>query len=76
MADLAQGLAWGEAKKRLAARIQAELEEPCRRYAELTANPGRIEEILQAGAAKARQEARTLLAEVRDAVGIRSLSPR
>lgn len=70
---LAEGLAWGEAKKLLAAKINAELSEPRERYAELTANPAKIEEILQAGAAKARQEARILLDEVRDAVGIRAL---
>ncbi|WP_416188923.1 tryptophan--tRNA ligase [Neisseria sp. CCUG17229] len=70
---LAEGLAWGEAKKLLAAKINTELAEPRERYAALTANPAQIEEILQAGAAKARKEARVLLDEVRDAVGIRAL---
>ncbi|PSJ79327.1 tryptophan--tRNA ligase [Neisseria iguanae] len=70
---LAEGLAWGEAKKLLATKINTELSEPRERYAALTANPAQIEEILQAGAAKARKEARVLLDEVRDAVGIRAL---
>ena len=70
---LAEGLAWGEAKKLLAAKINAELAGPRERYAALTANPAQIEEILQAGAAKARREARVLLDQVRDAVGIRAL---
>lgn len=70
---LADGLAWGEAKKLLGAKINAELAEPRERYAELTATPAKIEEILQAGASKARQEAREFLAQVRDAVGIRPL---
>ena len=70
---LAEGLAWGEAKKLLAAKINAELSEPRERYNELTANPSQIEDILQAGAAKARKEARELLDQVRDAVGIRPL---
>ena len=70
---LAEGLAWGEAKKLLAAKINAELAEPRERYNELTANPSQIEDILQAGAAKARKEARELLDKVRDAVGIRPL---
>lgn len=70
---LADGLAWGEAKKLLGAKINTELAEPRERYAELTATPAKIEEILQAGASKARQEAREFLAQVRDAVGIRPL---
>lgn len=70
---LADGLAWGEAKKMLAAKINQELTEPRARYQELTARPDRIEEILQAGAAKARREARPLLDKVRAAVGIRAL---
>lgn len=70
---LAEGLAWGEAKKMLAAKINAELAEKRERFAALTANPAQIEEILQAGAQKARREARALLDKVRDAVGIRAL---
>lgn len=70
---LADGLAWGEAKKLLAARINAELAEPRERYAALTARPAQIEDILQAGAQKARQKARGFLDQVREAVGIRPL---
>lgn len=70
---LAEGLAWGEAKKILGAKLNAELAPKRERFNELMANPAQIEEILQAGAAKARQEARLLLDQVRDAVGIRCL---
>ena len=70
---LAEGLAWGEAKKLLAAKINAELAEPRERYNALTAQPAQIEEILQAGAQRARKQARVLLNNVRDAVGIRAL---
>ena len=70
---LAEGLAWGEAKKLLSAKINAELAEPRERYNALTAQPAQIEEILQAGAQKARKQARVLLDSVRDAVGIRAL---
>ncbi|MCP2041584.1 tryptophanyl-tRNA synthetase [Neisseria sp. HSC-16F19] len=70
---LAEGLAWGEAKKMLAAKINAELADKRARYEELTAKPAVIEDILQAGAVKARREARALLDQVRDAVGIRTL---
>ncbi|MBF0803031.1 MULTISPECIES: tryptophan--tRNA ligase [unclassified Neisseria] len=70
---LAEGLAWGEAKKLLTEKINAELAEPRERYAELTTDPAQIEAVLQEGAAKARREARVLLDKVRDAVGIRAL---
>ncbi len=70
---LADGLAWGEAKKMLAAKIGAELDGYTESYHELTAHPQRIEDILQAGARRARKRARELLNQVRDAVGIRPL---
>lgn len=70
---LADGLAWGEAKKMLAAKINTELADKRDRFHDLTAHPAQIEEILQAGAAKARQQARPMLDAVRDAVGIRVL---
>ena len=70
---LAEGLALGEAKNLLGAKLNAELAPKRERFNELMANPAQIEEILQAGAAKARQEARLLLDQVRDAVGIRRL---
>ncbi|MDO4643002.1 MAG: tryptophan--tRNA ligase [Cardiobacteriaceae bacterium] len=69
------GIGWGEAKQALFEQINAELAEPRERYQELTANPARIEDILQAGATKARQYARPLLDSVRDAIGIRKLNP-
>lgn len=70
---LAEGLAWGEAKKMLAAKINLELADKRQRFAELTAQPAIIEDILQAGAEKARSQAQPLLAQVREAVGIRPL---
>ena len=70
---LNDGLAWGEAKKVLGAKLNAELAEKRDLYHELIANPAQIEEILQAGAQKARIEARLMLDQVRDAIGIRSL---
>ena len=67
-------MAWGEAKKVLAAKIGEELEPLTDKYNELIAHPTQIEEILQAGAAKARVEARECLAQVKDAIGIKSLA--
>lgn len=72
--QLNEGLAWGEAKKLLAAKIGDELDGFTDTYNDLIANPQRIEDILQAGASKARVQARELLAQVKDAVGIRSLA--
>ena len=69
----AEGIGWGDAKQALFEQINAELAEPRERFRELTANPARIEDILQAGAAKARKHTRPLLDAVRDAVGIRPL---
>ena len=70
---LNDGLAWSEGKKVLGAKLNAELAEKRDLYYELIANPAQIEEILQAGAQKARVEARLMLDQVRDAIGIRSL---
>lgn len=70
---LADGLAWGEAKKMLASKINTELSDKRLRYEELMTQPKLIEDILQAGAQKARQQAQSLLTAVREAVGIRRL---
>ena len=69
----ADGIGWGDAKQQLFELINAELAEKRERFAELTANPSRIEDILQAGADKARKVAHERLQQVREAVGIRAL---
>ncbi len=71
-ADLVAGLAWGEAKQRLFALLDAELGEARERYNALIAKPAELEDILQAGAAKARKIATPFLGELREAVGLRS----
>jgi tryptophanyl-tRNA synthetase len=72
-ADLRAGLAWGEAKQRLCGLIEAHIGPKRAAYAELMAHPERIEEILQAGASKARARATPFLAEIRQAVGLRRM---
>ena len=67
------GLSWGEAKQALFELIDDELSEPRARYEELMARPSEVEERLQAGAEKARRIAMPLMAELREAVGIRPL---
>ncbi len=74
-AELRAGLGWGEAKQRLFAQIDAEIGPMRERYEQLMANPERIEQILQEGAAKARAIAAPLLARLREAVGLRRFQP-
>ena len=69
----ADGIAWGEAKQLLFERIDREVAPMRENYQSLIANPARIEEILQAGAAKARQVATPFMGELRRAVGLRNL---
>lgn len=70
---LNDGLSWGEAKKLLSTKIGAQLDGFTDRYNDLIAHPAQIEDILQAGANKARKEAKERLAQIKDAVGIRAL---
>ncbi|MCQ4167007.1 tryptophan--tRNA ligase [Tahibacter harae] len=70
-AALAGGLGWGEAKQRLFERLERDIAPMRARYEELIAQPARIEEILQAGAARARQLSVPFLAQLREAVGLR-----
>ncbi len=69
----ANGIAWGDAKQVLFERIDQEIAPMRERYTELMANPERIEAILMAGAAKARQIATPFMAQLRHAVGLRRL---
>lgn len=70
--QLESGLGWGDAKNLLAARIEQELAPMRERYADLMDRPDRIEDILQAGAAKARSLSQPFMARLRDAVGLRA----
>ena len=73
-AELEAGLAWGEAKQRLFTLLDEQLAEPRERYHELLAKPNELEEILQAGAVKARKVATPFLQELREAVGLRTFA--
>jgi tryptophanyl-tRNA synthetase len=72
--EFANGIAWGEAKKRLFELVNAEIAPARERYAELLNSPQEIEDILQAGAQRARSISRPFIEELRAAVGIRALS--
>lgn len=69
---LEQGLGWGEAKDQLFRLIDEQLAPMRDQYQDLIAAPDRIEEILQAGAAKARKRSAPLMERVREAVGLRT----
>ncbi len=70
-AHLEEGLGWGEAKERLFRRIDDELAPMRERYESLVAHPDEVEEILLAGARKARAVATPFLDRLRTAVGLR-----
>lgn len=72
-AELQAGLAWGEAKQRLVAQIERQVGPMRAAYDGLMAHPERIEEILQAGARKARAVAQPFLEQLRHAVGLRPM---
>lgn len=70
----AAGIGWADAKQMLFERIDTEIAPMRERYEHLVGHPAELEDILQAGAAKARQRATPFIRELRDAVGLRSLA--
>lgn len=70
--ELLQGLGWGEAKSRLFTLLDSELSEKREHYNRLLERPADLEDILLAGAEKARKIATPFLGELREAVGLRS----
>jgi len=71
---LEDGIAWGEAKQVLFECLEAVVAPMRERYQALIAQPALIDEILLAGAAKARAVATPKLAELRAAIGLRGAS--
>lgn len=70
--ELLQGLGWGEAKSRLFTLLDSQLGEARENYHRLIERPADLEDILLAGAEKARKVATPFLGELREAVGLRS----
>ncbi len=70
--QLEAGMGWGDAKDALSDRIEQDLAPMRERYADLMAHPERIEDILQAGAGKARRLSQPLMERLREAVGLRT----
>ena len=71
---LQQGLAWGDAKQQLFERIDQEIGPMRERYNHLLGHPAEVEDLLMAGAVKARAIATPFMRELRHAVGLRPMS--
>ena len=72
--QLEAGMGWGEAKQALYEKLEGEIAPMRERYDALIANPARLEEILMAGATKARKLATPAIERLREAVGLRNLN--
>jgi len=72
----AEGISWSDAKQVLFEHIDAEIAPMRHKYEHLVSHPQELEDILQAGAAKARTRATPLMKELREAVGLRNLAAR
>ncbi len=70
----AAGISWSDAKQQLFERIDREISPMRERYESLVANPALIESTLREGAQKARAIATPFMAQLREAVGLRSLA--
>lgn len=70
----ADGIGWGDAKKRLFTLINEEIGEARERYNDLLTRPADIEDVLQQGAQKARAVSVPMLEQVRDAIGLRTFN--
>ena len=73
--EFENGIAWGEAKKRLFELVNTEVSDARERYNQLLAEPDHIEAILKKGAEKAREYSVPFLDRLKAAVGISPLTP-
>ena len=70
----ADGIAWGDAKTMLLDRVDQEIAPMRAAYDDYMAHPEKVEALLLAGAKKARAIATPFMAQLRSAVGLRSLA--
>ncbi|HEV2950024.1 MAG TPA: tryptophan--tRNA ligase [Gemmataceae bacterium] len=70
----AGGMGYGEAKKALLEKIDTYFAPARQRRKELARNPNDVEDVLRKGAQRARAEAQATMAQVREAVGMKSKS--
>lgn len=72
-AFLKGGMGYGDAKQKLYDVLEREFEKPTAIYTELMANRKKIDDILDAGAERARAITRDTLSKVREAIGLKAL---
>jgi len=72
--ELQNGLSWNEAKQRLFALLNEHFAQKRERYFSLLNKPQELEDILQAGASKARKLSVAFMEKLRDAVGLRNFN--
>jgi tryptophanyl-tRNA synthetase len=72
-ARFSDGIGWGDLKQELFEYLNEHLSSARDEYDRLIAAPDHVESVLQEGARRAREIAVPFMAQVRDAVGIRSL---
>lgn len=66
-----RGIGWGEAKMELLSVLNEMLKGPRETYAELMANPKRIDLILEEGAARVRPQAQALVQNLKTTIGVK-----
>lgn len=66
-----RGIGWGEAKMELLSVLNETLSKPREIYAELMANPSKIDRILEEGAAVVRPRAQKLISDLKQTIGVR-----
>ncbi len=66
-----RGIGWGEAKMELLSVLNSMLAGPREIYAELMANPKKIDFILEEGQAKVRPQAQKLINDLKHTIGVR-----
>ncbi|ODC02183.1 tryptophan--tRNA ligase [Terasakiispira papahanaumokuakeensis] len=66
----AEGIGWGEAKNMLFEHLNEQLKGPREEYERLINDPAHVEQVMQAGAEKARERSVPFLKQLRDAVGL------
>ncbi|MGB2367696.1 MAG: tryptophan--tRNA ligase [Gammaproteobacteria bacterium] len=69
-----EGISWGDAKNKLFEKVNSHLSPIREKYFELDADVNLINELLLSGAKKVRPQAQELLGNVRDSIGIKSIS--
>jgi tryptophanyl-tRNA synthetase len=65
-----KGIGWGEAKMELLNVLDETLKGPREQYAELMANPKKIDLILEEGAARVRPHAQKLIKDIKQTIGV------